>query len=73
MRGAGEGAFSPLGLKCASGAVEKKLATLRAGIRNDINLVVIIRQMVSSLLHPICTTQSWCDKDKYSVAQELTS
>lgn len=51
-------------LKYASGAVEQKLATLRAGMRNDINLLVIIRQMVSSLLHPICITQSCCAKDK---------
>lgn len=58
-------------LKYASGAVEQKLATLRAGVRNDINLLVIIRQMVSSLLHPICITQSCCAKGKYSVAQEL--
>jgi len=64
VRSAGEGDCSPLGLKYASGAVKQKLATLRAGMRKNINLLVIIRQMVSSLLRPICTAQSCCAKDK---------
>lgn len=53
------------------GAFEQKLATVRAGLRSNINLLVIIRQMVSSLLHPVCTTQSCCTKDEYSVALEF--
>lgn len=72
VRSSRDRAFSPpICLKYASGALEHKLATLRAGMRNNISLVVIIRQMVSSLLHPICTIQSCCAKDEYSVAQEL--
>lgn len=72
VRSAGEEAFSPLTLSdICYWSCWAKLATLRDGMRNNINLLVIIRQMVSSLLHPICTTQSCCAKDEFSVAWEL--
>lgn len=66
------GAFSPLTLSeiCWWG-FWAKTGYCQAGLRSNINLLVIIRQMVSSLLHPICTTQSCCTKDKYSVAPEF--